>query len=39
VNLGCTRADDLLTLKVAERCSEVLSSVLAEDPAAVPMPA
>ena len=33
VNLGRTRADDLLTLKVTDRCARALSFVLADSPA------
>jgi NAD-dependent SIR2 family protein deacetylase len=38
VNLGTTRADDLLALKVADRCCHALSFLLAARPAAVSMP-
>ena len=33
VNLGRTRADDLLTLKVVDRCTNALSFLLGDDPA------
>jgi NAD-dependent SIR2 family protein deacetylase len=36
VNLGRTRADDLLTLKVTERCDEALSFLLHDEPHARP---
>ena len=37
VNLGTTRADGLLTLKVSEPCAHALSFLLADCPATVPM--
>jgi NAD-dependent SIR2 family protein deacetylase len=37
VNLGRTRADDLLALKIEERCTDALAFLLAEFPAARPV--
>jgi NAD-dependent SIR2 family protein deacetylase len=37
VNLGRTRADDLLTLKIPERCAEALEFLLAGRPGGMPM--